>query len=166
MRRLIGIAALVLTWVMLFYSLLLVTELVLVPWDTAIHRPEVGTWQRTLNDFFEVAPGSYSIAILLTGISIVLAYRALRRSPKAGLHLAVLNLIFVLVLFVAVIAAALINNHILFPYPPVLYDPMYRGFHRSILPVIAISLVCAGWFMTQRRVARPTHIPTQSRQTD
>lgn len=164
MRRWIGNAALALTWVIVFYVLLIATELVLVPWDTAITRPETGTWQRTLNDFFEVAPGSYSVAVVLIAVTMLLAYRALRNDPEAGLRLAALNLVFLLVLVVTFFTAALINNNILFPYPPVLYDPTYRGFHRSIVPGTAIMLVCAGWLIIQRRVAHPTHTPNRLRQ--
>lgn len=52
-KRLGAIVLLIGTWLFLFYTLTFYTSLIMTPWDTAITRPDVGTWQHTLNDFFE-----------------------------------------------------------------------------------------------------------------
>jgi hypothetical protein len=54
------------------------------------------------------------------------------------------------VLVIAFMLAALLNNW-LFPYPPVLYDPTYQGYHRSLLPGGVMLGVCAAWLLWQRR---------------
>jgi hypothetical protein len=138
---------LIFTWVVIFFVLVFVTELTLAPWDTAIERPEVGTWQRTLNDFFERTPGNMSLAALLIVASIL----TLRRRP-ARLQWVAGNLIFVGLLFSVFMVAALVNNAV-FPYPPVSYDPTYHGYHRSVIPGLAVLLVCAGWLIWQVRAA-------------
>lgn len=150
MRRLIGLGLLVPGWLLLFLTLTILTEFILVPWDTAIERPEVGTWQRTLNDFFETSPGQWSISVPLTGLSILAGVGVLRRKPEAGWRLAVVNLICVAVLWGAFLLAAMLNNW-LHPYPPVLYDPTYHGYYRSIVPGLAVLGVCALWLLWQRR---------------
>ncbi|HLV35990.1 MAG TPA: hypothetical protein VKY59_12780 [Spirillospora sp.] len=153
MRKIIGITALPLTWLLLFYTFVLLTTFILVPWDTAVVRPEPGTWQRTVNDFFETAPGQYSFALLLTGLSAVLAWSALRRQPVFALRLALVNVIFAALLFAVFMLAAVLNNAV-FPYPAgVLYDPTYHGFHRSVIPGMAVMLACALWLGWQRRAA-------------
>lgn len=46
------------SWYLLFMLIAGMTEGWLVPWDTTPQRPAFGTWQRTLNNYFESPPGS------------------------------------------------------------------------------------------------------------
>lgn len=147
MQTVLSRFGLILTWVVIFLVVVMITEFTLAPWDTAIERPEVGTWQRTLNDFFERTPGNMSLAALL----IVASVLTLRRTP-ARFQLVAGNLIFAGLLFSVFMIAALVNNAV-FPYPPVAYDPTFRGYHRSVIPGLAVLLVCAGWLIRQIRAA-------------
>lgn len=144
---------LVVTWLAVFYTVSLFTELILAPWDTALVRPEIGTWQRTLNDFFENG-GALVVSVPVVLASITLALPMLRQNSLVLFNLMVGNLAFCTALWVAFLAAAFINNQVLFPYPPVTYDPTYEGFHRSVLPMAAQLVVCAAWLLWLRRVGK------------
>jgi hypothetical protein len=65
MRKLISLLLLLFSWMVVFFILMVLTEFPLSPWDTAIHQPETGTWQRTLNDIFQQEPGNLLIASAL-----------------------------------------------------------------------------------------------------
>jgi hypothetical protein len=45
-------------------------------------------------------------------------------------------------------------NNAVYPYPPVLYDPNYPGYYRSVIPMTAVIAVCAVWFYGQIRLAK------------
>ncbi len=69
-----GSGLLIGSWVVLYWWQLLSTEALLVPWyccDLGA-LPALGTWQRTVNDFFAVLPGSIlpSMALVLTAATI------------------------------------------------------------------------------------------------
>lgn len=145
------IAVLALTWVILFYTITFYASLIMTPWDTALTRPEVGTWQRSLNDFFEAGAGQLvGLALILASMAVVIP--ALRRSPALAVELVMSNLIFWGVLLIVFYAATMINNHVLYPYPPVMYDPNYEGFHRSVFPAISMLAVCIGWLLWLRHI--------------
>ncbi len=152
MRRTAGAIVLLLSWALLFFWLMIMTELIFAPWDTAVTQPEIGTWQRTLNDFFATEPGNLTLAVLGVGTSVLLTLAALRRGYDNLLRLAGLNLLCFGVLLIVFSPVAMLNN-LIFPYPPVLYDPTYHGYHRSVLPGGVMLAICAGWLLWQRRVA-------------
>jgi hypothetical protein len=151
-----GILCLIATWLALFFVLSFFTELILAPWDTAVVIPEVGTIERSANDFFSTAPGESSVAILLLIISLWLTIPALRRRLDTWYQFAGTNLMCLAALLLTFTPAAIINNNILFPYPPVLYDPNYEGYHRSVFPGLVILAVCLGWLLWQRRIRQST----------
>lgn len=155
MMKRTGMAILLIgSWLILFFTLTFFTELIMAPWDTAIHLPEVGTWQRTLNDFFDFSVGKYllSIPAILLSLRLVVTRRGTSLAYLG--RLAAGNVLFVGALWVLFVAASAINNQILFPYPPVLYDPTYRGYHLSVFPMAVMLAACAGWVIWQRRVER------------
>ena len=153
MKGTAGILALLTSWALLFFWLMLATELIFAPWDTAVTRPEIGTLQRTLNDFFETSPGNLSLAALGVGGSMMLTITAIRRGYTNLFRLAGINLLCFGILIAVFTPVALLNNAI-FPYPPVLYDPTYHGYHRSVLPGGVMLAICAGWLLWQRRLTR------------
>lgn len=148
------LALLALTWLFLLFTLTVYTELIMAPWDTAIHLPEVGTWQRTLNDFFDLSIGQFIISVPVVLVSIAVTFAAWRSQPQLLPRLVVGNAVLAVSIWVLVLGASAINNQILFPYPPVLYDPNYRGYHLAILPMTALLAACGVWFMWQRRLAK------------
>src|SRR4051812_8059757 len=80
-KRLGGFGLLILSWLLLFYTLTFFTQLIMAPWDATISMPNVGTWQRTLNDFFELSLGRYLFSLPLILVSLVLTIRTLRANP-------------------------------------------------------------------------------------
>ncbi|HLU09492.1 MAG TPA: hypothetical protein VK003_07475 [Oceanobacillus sp.] len=145
------IAVLVLTWLILYYTLAFFTSLIMAPWDTALTRPELDTWQRSLNDLFETGGGQIvALALMLASMGVVLP--SLRRRPSLAIQYVMSNAIFWCLLLIVFYAAAMINNNVLYPYPSVPYDPNYQGFHRSVFPGISILALCIGWLLWLRRV--------------
>ena len=154
-KRLLQVASLLLTWVALFFTLTFFTALVMAPWDTAVQIPEVGSWQRTLNDFFGYSAGQFLLSIPVVAIRIAIAWLTWRVRPHLLTRLILGNFLLTVTVWLVMGAASFINNQLLFPYPPVLYDPNYRGFHRSIFPMSVLLATCAAWFILQRRVGLP-----------
>lgn len=66
----VGIGALIGTWMLLFVAVAGITEAWMAPWDVRLNRPALGTIERTLNDFFEEEPGAIMFAGLLVTISV------------------------------------------------------------------------------------------------
>jgi len=154
----LGFVALVLVaLVPVFFVTAILTEFILVPWDTALVRPEVGTLARTVNDFFEIPPGAYLIPALIMLVGGVLSLRALRRdaSVRTLFKLLAWHVLFAVGLLLLSTLGFLITNW-LHPYPPVLYDPTYHGYHRSIIPGLIVLAVIAGWVWAQNRLSNHT----------
>jgi hypothetical protein len=149
MRKTISLLLLICSWLVVFFILMVLTEFVLAPWDTAIHQPEIGTWQRTVNDFFVQEPGNLVIASLLIVASIYLTWRQ-RAYPLWALALG--NVVFAVLVMGLFMGAAIVNNAV-FPYPPVLYDPNYHGYHRAVIPGLIVALVCTAWLRWQIRLS-------------
>ena len=148
--QIIGIAGLVAAWGAMLFALTLLTELILVPWDAAITLPEPGSWQLALNDFFSRPPGNLLVGVPVLALSIFFTLRHIRRHPQTTLVLALMTWVFILSIFALFMLAAMLNNG-LFPYPPVLYDPNFRGFHRSVVPGIITGAGCVLWLVILSR---------------
>ncbi len=151
MNKFFAFTALGITWLILFGILTFFTQLIMVPWDTAITQPELGTWQRTLNDFFASVPGYFLFSASILVMSIVLSLKIIRGQSRHLLILIAGNIVFAVVLWGVFLIAISVNNAVLFPYPDVNYYPSYAGFHRSIFPGLCILLVCAIWLFWQKR---------------
>ena len=143
---------LILAWVAGFYVLTFLTQLTFTPWDGAVDWPAVGTWQRTLNDFFASDPGRLVLSVPVVGISICLTVSNLRHHPdninrvigRAGLFIPLLLLTWY---------TAIMVNNALHPYPPVTYDPNYRGFHLTLIPGTALIGLCVVWLLRWQSIA-------------
>ena len=150
-KNLSRIGLLLLAWIAWFYVLTFLTQLTFTPWDGAIDWPAVGTWQRTLNDFFAGDPGRLIISVPMIVFSIYLTLSALRRNPEKLVRITGLAVLFIPVLLLVWLVSVLSNNA-LHPYPPVEYDPNYRGFHLTIIPGIALIALCIFWLRQQSRI--------------
>ena len=140
---------------LLFFITLLWSELILVPWDTAIVRPEIGTLARTVNDFFERAPGSYIAPVTVTVIGVLLTLRAYRQRPSTGTLARAL--VYHALCFAGIIGFGVISfqvNNAVYPYTAVGYDPTYHGYYRSIIPGLTALGVLAAWIWALTRTAR------------
>jgi hypothetical protein len=149
-----GMVLLVGTWFLISFFMLAATEGWLVPWD-CVHvslRPPLGTWERTINDFFEGPPGSFlpALGFMLVSVATFLAgtLRTRRRVLLPG-ALAVTNLAFVLADILLLDVADRL---------PILRLPEPRpaidvGYYRT-WPAILISTVLVGvLFIVQSRIA-------------
>lgn len=76
-----GSILLLISWGIITVMLAAFTEGWLAPWDTQRTRPPLGTWERSVNDFFEGPPGSLLPALIILCISITL-YMYGRRNAK------------------------------------------------------------------------------------
>ncbi|HEX2906109.1 MAG TPA: hypothetical protein VHO69_04570 [Phototrophicaceae bacterium] len=153
LRHTVFLGLLILTWVILFFTLAFFAQLILAPWDTALTQPALGTWQRTLNDFFESGGGGVlALPVILTSVGFAL--RTINRHSGALAAFIVSNALFFVGLIALFGIACTINNTILWPYPPVLYDPNYEGYHRSVFPLLVIGAACAIWLRYQRRIQK------------
>jgi hypothetical protein len=99
------------SWLMLYMLTIALTEIWLVPWDIWSEpvRPPVGTWQRTVNDFFEGGVGAQLVGVsLIAGSMFSILIRLLRGDQRtlAPWIWASYNLIF----FTACLVTLLVAN--------------------------------------------------------
>ena len=151
LARLLKMAALLATWGFILFILAMFTEFIMAPWDTAITQPDIGTWQRTLNDFFDLGPGQWLVATAVVLGNVYIAFRLWLKRNRLPWRFIINNALFVWLLFPLMMLAFRLNS-IIFPYPDVLYDPNYRGYHLSIVPGVVALAVSAMWFMVQNRL--------------
>ncbi len=148
-----GTLLLVGTWCLLFMSIAAMTEGWLAPWDTVPveFRPPVGSWQRSLNDFFEAWPGAIlpGVVVILVSVSIFVV-RNVRTMNKALMPLAfaVTNFIFILVdLFLATLAHQLPNLWLPQPRPSI-----DVGYHRTWHAMLVTTILLTTLLLVQSRV--------------
>lgn len=149
-----GTVLLIGTWFLISLFMLAATEGWFVPWDCVqvSLRPPLGTWERTINDFFEGPPGSFlpALGFMLVSVATFLAgtLRTRRRVLLPG-ALAVTNLAFVLADILLLDVADRL---------PILRLPEPRpaidvGYYRT-WPAILITTVLVGLlFAVQSRIA-------------
>lgn len=79
----LGMIGLAVSWYALFVWVAALTEGLLLPWDLAADRSSLGTWSRTINDFFEGTPGSLLPAAATVGCSAaIFALRLLKNTDR------------------------------------------------------------------------------------
>jgi len=147
--------ALIGTWRFLFGWLVLFTEGLLVPWDTwGQLRPPTGTWERTVNDYFNVPPGLFLPSIVFTAISVCNFVACVMRSNdrvRVPLIFAAANILYFVAHFVLLGAARQIPLLWLSqPRPPV-----DLGFHRTWPGILgSLTLWWCLWAVQQRLATR------------
>jgi len=149
-----GTLVLVATWCLLALFAWGMTEVWLVPWD-CVHtslRPPVGTWQRTVNDFFEGPPGSILPAAVLVVVSAsIFAVGTVRSTNGTLLPWAFggANLVFLLaVLFSLQVVYLLPIVPLAEPRPPI-----DVGYHRTWPAILTTTVLVAALFLVQCRIA-------------
>lgn len=164
----LGTLLLVLSWLVLFWWLDEFAILSLVPYDDVMPeaRPSPDTWQRQLNDTFEIPPWRHVPAWLLVSVSIALFIIALGRTskwPAVGvrleLYFALSNFLFVAVSFLSGFALVFLPNL------PVLkageyYPPGYEWTYRFILAdtvFLILWLVLQAWGISKWLLSRFPH---------
>lgn len=123
-----------------------VNLLMLVPWDTTNVRPPVGTWQRSLNDFFEVPHGEYMVFAIVGLLVGGIILRTLWHRWESAMRIVVANLIALVGMPIVLIVVFGIQNL----FFPIQYNnltgelPTY-GYGRSVVPMIAIAIIFWLW---------------------
>ena len=150
LRNLVLFAGILITTGMVIFFLSITNLLLLVPWDTALFRPEIGTWQRTVNDFFEGHTGENATFIVMALISIVPIVRTLFRRWDAALRIIVANLLFFFLGYIILIGTFVITNLIFPGHPPgeiIDTNPFIgHNYTRSIIPLVTLWILYAVWF--------------------
>jgi hypothetical protein len=138
-----GTLLLALTWHVLFFWLMGATEWLLVPWDTTTERPARGTLARSVNDFFEHAPGSCLPAVVVVGGSMALSAAGFVRNREGRAWLPALvaacNATFIVVDYACVYFLIWVVGGRL-PPPQTGYD---LGYHRT-WPGVLVTVLLLG----------------------
>jgi hypothetical protein len=133
-----GYIPLIVGWLVMWMMLAAITEGRLAPWDTTRFRPAVGTWERTVNDFFEGGIGSTLPASAVIALSMLMYGWAHGRSaanrPALTWAFAICNILFIAITSQAVGWATAWNDSLL-PQPRPLLDV---GYQRN-LPAIVVT---------------------------
>ncbi|MEM9953240.1 MAG: hypothetical protein AAF846_16665 [Chloroflexota bacterium] len=141
------------SWSIITLFLAFMNLLILVPWDVALYLPDVGTWQRTLNDFFSSQTGYFVIYAVVSILTSVPLIETLSRHWYANIRIIIATLLTVFVGYFLMIASFSFNN-IIFPYTgSVSTDPFeFHGYHRSIIPLLTIWLLYGVWTYKIRKL--------------
>jgi hypothetical protein len=153
LSRVLQIMSLLGTWGIIYFIHLLFTEFTLVPWDTAIVRPEVGNLARTLNDFFEAGIGAFLPSIASLAINIWLLGRMIRHRRWRMHQMLAYNAMLITLLPLFWIFATMINNW-LFPFQTTIGEATPYGYHRSVLPLLVYVISMTVWIRTQLHLTR------------
>jgi hypothetical protein len=129
--------ALLASWLLLFAWIVLTTESFLAPWDLSANRMPIGTWQRTLNDFFESFPGSIVPATITTLASIcIFIYRNLRVTNR---HVLPISFAFTNIVCIAI---SIFLTFFAIRIPSLWLPLRYRldeGYERSWITIVVIA---------------------------
>jgi hypothetical protein len=145
-----GGVVLLVTWLVLYVWIRIITQVWLAPWCgvPASQQPPVGTWQRTLNDYFARLPGAIlPVVIVLTTSAFLFLVRLVRGRNRAFLPLefAALNLS----LMVAYTILVLVTYWL-----PDLWLPQPRpspdiGYHRTWPEIVVTTYLLLVLFRAQ-----------------
>lgn len=138
------------SWIFLF-SVIAIATWNLAPYDTSWYNywgwpsdsPPPGSWQRSLNAFFEEPPGSVLPAMLGVGASIAVFTMAFRRAR--GLTAARLWLVLGFVVTNLVIGAAMFFDSLLINWPLKLGPaPGYDWTNQFLIPDVLLLAILFG----------------------
>lgn len=136
--------ALVATWVLIFIAVHFIAHFIADPWDSSIVQPAVGTWQRAVNDFFDVGPGELMVAIAVVLGNMFLALRMVWRRRVLPWGFILLNALFVGLFPSLMVLTFGLNN--------MFFSPVEDGYHLAIIPGIVAMLLLTLWFMGQSQL--------------
>ena len=132
------------TSLIMFYTLTIFSLFSLVPWDTALIRPELGTWQRTLNDFFEVGFGNSLVYIVVFVMVVIPIMKALSKRWHNYRQILLLNsLLIASIYFMTVIVYPM--NRFIFPYTRDYSDPFFHNYGQQIIPFLTLWIMYSIW---------------------
>lgn len=128
-------------WFVGYLWLMGMTEGLGAPWDIAPVRPPLGHWQRTLNDFFESAPGMYLPTIIFFGVEICLYMYTVIRTQTVKIASLVFGLSIIVAMNVNVLIALPIRQFFIrIPAHLTPADWLYHGDFRREWPLSLVGL--------------------------
>lgn len=133
--------------------------LLLVPWDTSFVRPDVGTWQRTVNDFFESRPGEILTYGFYTLFFSLVTINTLRKRWEAAYSVIVVNLIATFSLQLLGVLSFPVSQFV-FPFNENYTNPFYFNYARNVLPML---MIVAMVFLWTRELKRLQQIPEKAK---
>lgn len=145
-----GCLLLIITWYVIALMVTAGTEGWLAPWDTQRFRPPLGTWERTVNDFFEGAPGSLLPALIVILMSLVFYMYGLSQSKNKEIltwKFAVTNLFFIILDALLVIW----SRRLLYLWLPQPRPRINVGYHLT-WPAILVTIVLVGILITTQAI--------------
>lgn len=152
----IGWVGLGASWLMLCVVLAVFISITMAPWDAALVTPPADSWQMQLNNLFDNGGyGGWLLAGNFILLSIALSLRAIRRNSRSLFSILFMNAITIFSIPSAVMLAWTINHSLLFPLPPTAnFDVIAasRGFHHSVLPMLAMFVMLTAWLRWQYRL--------------
>ncbi|GAB5490907.1 MAG: hypothetical protein Phog2KO_11220 [Phototrophicaceae bacterium] len=132
------------TTIIIIYTLSIFSGFALVPWDTSTIRPEIGTWQRRLNDFFEVGLGHSLVYIVVFLMVVIPIMTALNNRWRNYHRILLLNSLFIASFFFTTMIIYPVN-HFIFPYTRDYSDPFFHNYGQQIIPFLTLWLVYSLW---------------------
>lgn len=148
-----GIIILIVTWFFLFFFIKGIVEMLLVPWDTiqVQFRPEIGTWERSLNDFFEAGIGAVLPSIIfIIGSLVMFIFRFKKEKEKDQLFylFSFLNFLF----FLFLILLGYIGNYITSLW---LSDELFlvAGYHKTWFSIAMVFTAYIALFLAQAKIS-------------
>lgn len=150
----LGVVLLLGTWGILYGVESLFTESHLVGYYccvTELDLPAVGTWQRTLSDFFRGSPGKHLLSVVFVAVNAgIFISRILKGRPKVWLP-------FLFVLFNAIYPAAdFLRSEISWSISQWAVGPVtspYRGYERTWYGIVLHLLLWCIFFFALARVS-------------
>jgi len=114
-----------------------------VPWDVYIEQPPVGSWQRTLNDFFESLTGEIFLWVFyITYFSIGTLYLAAQKWSSIS-RIVITNLIILVTFRPLALGAEAISQF----FRPTRdgFDPFFYSYGENALSILVIFLLLGFW---------------------
>lgn len=136
----------VISWFFLYLAGLIITSLVLTPWDTSIvGRPSMDSWQGALNRFFETWPGSQALSIVIVSVSVYLFLTKLKSQSEALVPLLILRFSFTNFIFVYLFLPLILVTTKLYELslPLISRDSLSTVGYARTWPSIGMSLIIA-----------------------
>ncbi len=137
----ISLLLLIGSWVTLWWQTALATEALLVPWHCCGWniQPAIGTWQRTLNDFFETTGSELPSLIFILASGSIFAVKSWRAKNRTWLPLLFFlgNLIFFAAHLLAITLSWKLSNWVIGPR----LGGIDNGYHRTWYGIVGTLLL-------------------------
>lgn len=142
-----------LTWILIFICVSMLTDWIFAPWDVTWFKPTLGTWERTLTDFFDFGIGQFLFSVPAIIVSCIILVKTRRQDRHITATLALSNLALVISLFFFTALGNRISDFI-FGVPSFIYQLYVKDidYRSAAIPIIAFLFVYILWTVFQYRL--------------